>query len=70
MKKLLIAIGSLLLAGILVFAAFLFHFEYVNEYKLTDTGTEVSPDGKYAVLFQMVGQPDWPFGATSVRVTV
>jgi len=43
---------------------------YKTEYRLTDKGEELSPDGKYAVLFQMVGVPDWPFGATTVRVTV
>lgn len=43
---------------------------YKIEYRLTDKGEELSPDGKYAVLFQMVGEPDWPFGATTVRVTV
>ncbi|MBQ3151506.1 MAG: hypothetical protein IJB86_09710 [Clostridia bacterium] len=43
---------------------------YKTEYRLTDKGTELSPDGKYSVLFQMVGEPDWPFGATTVRATV
>lgn len=45
-------------------------FIYSTQYKLTDTGTEISPDGKYIVVFQMVGEPEWPFGATSVKVTV
>ena len=43
---------------------------YVTEYKLTDKGTEFSPDGQYSVSFQMVGTTDWPFGPTTAKVTV
>ena len=43
---------------------------YKSEYKLTDSGVEHSPDGKYSVTFQMVGYPQWPFGSTKARVTV
>ena len=45
-------------------------FIYNTEYKLTLAGTENSPDGKYTVTFQMVGSPDWPFGSTTVKITV
>ena len=77
-KKTIIAVVStsiliFILIFILVFSAtryFIFSFIYSNNYKLTDVGTEISPDGKYSVLFQMVGQPEWPFGATTVKVTV
>ena len=77
-KKTIISVVSIsvlifILIFILVFSAtryFIFSFIYSNNYKLTDVGTEISPDGKYSVLFQMVGQPEWPFGATTVKVTV
>ena len=76
-KKTIISVVSIsvlifILIFILVFSAtryFIFSFIY-SKNKLTDVGTEISPDGKYSVLFQMVGQPDWPFGATTVKVTV
>ncbi len=69
-KKIIIAIISTFSAGVVLIAACIGWFVYNNEYKLTLAGTENSPDGNYAVVFQMVGSPDWPFGSTAVRITV
>lgn len=69
-KRVIIAIISTLSTITMFIAVFIGWFVYNNEYKLTLAGTENSPDGKYAVVFQMVGTPDWPFGSTTVKVTV
>ncbi len=45
-------------------------FIYTMKYKITEVGSEQSPDGSYEVIFQQVGEPEFPFGATSVRVLV
>ena len=45
-------------------------YVYVTKYKITDIDSSVSPDGKYEVLFQSVGDPDWPFGHSHARITL
>lgn len=64
--------GYLVTMGVLfvIIAIFVACNTYATEYKTTDVGTEISEDSRYDVLFQMVGVPDWPFGATTVRVIV
>lgn len=69
-KKIIISVISVLSAVVIFIAVCIGWFIYNNEYKLTLAGTENSPDGKYAVTFQMVGNPDWPFGSTTVKITV
>lgn len=69
-KKIIIAVISVLSAIVIFVAACIGWFVYNNEYKLTLAGTENSPDGKYAVTFQMVGNPDRPFGSTTVKITL
>ena len=29
-----------------------------------------SPDGKYVLIYQQVGDPEWPFGSTDVRLVL
>ena len=43
---------------------------YITRWKLTDVGIETSPDGRYSILFQEKGEPDWPFGKSHARITV
>ena len=69
-KRIIITVVSIFILIFLAVGYVIFAFIYNNNYELTDAGTEISPDGKYSVLFQMVGQPEWPFGATTVKVTV
>jgi len=70
-KKVLwaVAIGAVLLC-VIGTAVRIGWSVYITEYRLTDTAVSVSPDGRYTAVLQMVGEPDWPFGPTSVRVTV
>lgn len=65
-KKVLTLICALIVLVGLVIGAFL----YTTEYKLYEKGKEYSQDGKYEILFEQVGEPNWPFGATKVKITV
>lgn len=43
---------------------------YVVNYKIHEIDTDVSPDGKYELILQQVGDPEWPFGSTHARVVL
>jgi hypothetical protein len=45
-------------------------FIYQTEFKLTDIISYTSSDKLYKVSFQMVGEPEWPFGPSTARVKV
>lgn len=45
-------------------------FAYVTSYKITDIDSSVSDDGQYELLFQSVGEPDWPFGSSHARLAL
>ncbi len=45
-------------------------FIYTTRYKIHDVSSYTSPDGKYELLFQQVGDADWPFGHTHVRLVL
>ena len=40
-------------------------FSYITNYKKVTIDTSNSPDGKYELILQAVGEPDWPFGSAS-----
>ena len=59
---------ALIIGGYLVIVAFwngAFNFMLPNE-----IATYHSPDGEYSLAFEQMGHPDWPFGATDVRLTL
>ncbi len=72
------SLGRRILRGILISVLFILlmlailigSMVYVMEYKITQVGVETSYDGKYEVVFSQIGEPDWPFGSTSVRIEV
>lgn len=43
---------------------------YVVNYKIHEIDTDVSPNEKYELILQQVGDPDWPFGSTHARVVL
>lgn len=55
---------------ILMLAILIGSMVYVMEYKVTEVGVETSYDGKYEVVFSQIGEPEWPFGSTHVRIEV
>ena len=42
-----------------------FNFSLPNE-----IATYHSPDGEYSLVFEQMGDPEWPFGPTDVRLTL
>ena len=58
----------LIIGGYLLFVAFwngTFNFMLPKE-----IATYNSPDGEYSLVFEQMGDPEWPFGATDVRLTL
>lgn len=41
---------------------------YSTNYRKTTCDISVSPDGKYELTLQAIGEPDWPFGSASGRL--
>lgn len=66
MKIILCIIGSL----VALIVVFWFCISYTVNYKKTICDTSVSPDGKYELTLQAVGEPDWPFGSASGRLVL
>ena len=59
---------ALLVVACLLFIGFwngVFNFLFPHE-----VATYNSPDGEYSLLFEQMGDPQWPFGATDVRFTL
>ena len=45
-------------------------FRYAVDYRKTIRDTSVSPDGKYELTLIEIGEPVWPFGSASGRLTL
>ena len=67
MKKFMLCIMGSLIA---LFVVFWCCISYTVNYKKTTCDTSVSPDGKYELTLQAVGEPDWPFGSASGRLVL
>ncbi|MCI5596594.1 MAG: hypothetical protein MR380_07805 [Lachnospiraceae bacterium] len=65
--KILLCIMGSLIALIVVFG---FCISYTVNYKKTICDTSVSPDDKYELTLQAVGEPEWPFGSASGRLVL
>lgn len=68
------AIGKILLqiiATIFVFIIIIASiFIYITKYRITDVAEYKNEKNNYKILFQAVGEPEWPFGKTKVKVTL
>lgn len=58
--------AAAVLAGMLLIVAGI--FVYLTRYKIGDIDASVSPSGEYEVIYQSVGEPDWPFGYSHARI--
>ena len=67
MKK---TIGVILLAIFTLLVIIIFSIIYITKLKVTDVGEYENENNHYMVLFQAIGEPEWPFGRTKVRVTL
>ena len=62
-------LGILALINIMIFVL-AGSFTYTTKYKIHEVAYSTSEDGKYVLLFQQVGDPDWPFGHTHARLVL
>lgn len=46
------------------------YFRYAVDHRKTIRDTSVSPDGKYELTLIEIGEPVWPFGPASGRLTL
>lgn len=53
--------------AIMIFALWV-SFQYTYRYKKEVCDRAVSPDGRYELILQQIGEPDWPFGSVSGRL--
>ena len=58
--------AALLVSALTVIGGFI----YVTRYRITDIDAASSGDGQYEVIFQAVGEPDWPFGNSHARIVL
>lgn len=65
--KFMLCIMSSLIALIVVFW---FCISYTVNYKKSTCDTSVSPDEKYELILQAIGEPEWPFGSASGRLVL
>ena len=60
-------VAAVILAALLLLIG---SFIYVARYRITDIDAATSPDGTYEIVFQAVGEPDWPFGYSHARIVL
>ena len=65
--KVIICFIGLVCAMILILGI---SFSYITNYKKITIDTSNSPDRKYELTLQAVGEPDWPFGSASGRLVL
>ncbi len=69
-KIILIILGVLLLAAIGFFVFVNLAFAGALDFPVTEITREASPDGKYEVIIEQMGEAAWPFGPATARITV
>lgn len=65
--KVIICFIGLVCAMILIWGI---SFSYITNYKKVTIDTSNSPDGKYELTLQAVGEPGWPFGSASGQLVL
>ena len=65
--KVIICFIGLVCAMILILGI---SFSYITNYKKVTIDTSNSPDGKYELTLQAVGEPGWPFGSASGQLVL
>ena len=66
-------VTALIIGGWLLIVALwngAFDFMLPSEIVLREITSYTSPDGEYSLVFEQVGDPDWPFGSTEIRLTL
>lgn len=64
-----IGLGIIAVLGLML-AVLIGSVTYTRRYLVNSVDSSTSQDGKYELLFQQIGEPDWPFGYTHVRLVL
>ena len=64
---LLLTVGVLIAAWLFIGALWSGAFNFMHPKEIV---TYNSPDGEYSLVFEQMGDPQWPFGPTDVRLTL
>ena len=65
--KWICGIAAVILAALLILIG---SFIYATRYRISDIDAAASPDGEHEIVFQAVGEPDWPFGYSHARIVL
>ncbi|MBP5198634.1 MAG: hypothetical protein J6033_06225, partial [Lachnospiraceae bacterium] len=69
-KKFIKGVGVFFAVIFLLLLIFILCVKYMVSWRLTNVAREVSPDGRYSLLFQEKGEADFPFGSSHGKVTL
>lgn len=70
MKKIGKVILGIVMISFVIIIILIAIFVYLTKIKITDVAEFVNEENKYKIIFQAVGEPEWPFGRTKVKVTL
>lgn len=70
MKKITKWILLIVIVLVIVMILLIAGFFYITEYRVADIDSSVYEKGKYEVLFQTVGEPEFPFGNSHARLVL
>ena len=70
MKKFGKIIIRIIITFLIIISIFIAIFVYIIKIRITDVAEFVNEKNNYKIIFQSVGEPEWPFGRTKVKVTL
>lgn len=70
MKKIGKIILGLFITFFIIIIALIAIFVYITKIRITDVAEFANEENTYKIIFQAVGEPEWPFGRTKVKVTL
>ena len=69
-KKFMKVLLKILITITVILSILIALFVYITEFRITNIARFVNEENNYKVIFQEVGEPDWPFGKMKVKVTL
>lgn len=70
MNKICKILSKIFLIVFIIICILISIFVYITKIRITDVAEFVNEENKYKIIFQAVGEPEWPFGRTRVKVTL
>ena len=70
MKKFGKILIRIIITFLIIISIFIAIFVYIIKIRITDVAEFVNEKNNYKIIFQEVGEPEWPFGRTKVKVTL